>query len=313
MTKFLETFLNRLIDFLNFGRLITIVVPGVIVSFCVLMFAGQLLAPLRPAQTAAKEQAADTKIAEQHATSANAAKMEKSDKQEKTPANQTPANPVKIDKHSLFQAQVKIDFKRANSHIFIIVFFTIVLGILLYELSFGVLSWFPLPLLIKKPGAFWKFGFRCVGADTEKNYGLCRYDSVADAEAKPSNKFKFLKVKEAVDLEYFAPFLKEKFSGDENYFDFLITEYYRFIEFSVIMPLAIFTSALVGTAYWLLFCLRNSCWFLNGTLLFFLLTMVLAILFVFFISNKIWLDYQKSKSDLIKGVSDLMAKGMQLK
>ena len=130
MTKFLETLLSKLLDFLNVGRLITIVVPGVIVSFCVLMFAGQLLAPLRPAQTALKEQAA---------------------------AKTAPAIPAKIDKYSLFQAQVKIDFKRATSHIPIIVFFTIMLGILLYELGFGVLSWFPLPLLIKKPGAFWKY------------------------------------------------------------------------------------------------------------------------------------------------------------
>jgi|GEM_PF-2492309 hypothetical protein len=287
MAKFLETFLSKLLDFLNFGRLITIVVPGVILSFCVIMFTGQLLFPEKV--IAPKEKSVAVK-----ADKGNPAKSG-----DQAVAPDTAAKP---DEGILFQKQLSKDFNLVTQHLWIVVFFTIILGILVYEMAYGLLSIFPL----RVPGIK-------NNLEDLKNCALSRYDNAADAEPTAVNKFK-PNGKDKVYLEYFAPFLKEKFSGDENYYNFLIMEYYRFVEFSVVMPLCAIASTLVAISYWVLFCLRNGCCPYGCELvLIFIAMLVLPALFIVFVSNKVWLFYQKSQYDLILGVSDLMSKGLTLK
>jgi hypothetical protein len=287
MTKFLETFLNKLLDFLNVGRLITIVVPGVIISFCVIMFAGQVFFSDKG-----------------NAAQPNKAAVKSAKNSQPQPIESAPVpDAAKPDKEALFQKQLSKDFSWTAKHLALIVFFTMILGILIFETGYGLLSFFPLSLP----------GIKNNNSEVIRQCALTRYDPVSDGETAPTNKFK-PNGKDPVFLEYFAPFLKDKFSGDENYYNFIITEYYRFVEFSVVMPLSIIGAALVAVSYWLLFCLRNACCPYGGELvLIFIALLVLPVLFISFVSNRIWLAYQKSQYDLILGVSDLMSKGLTLK
>jgi hypothetical protein len=283
MVKFLDTFLNKLLDFLNFGRLITIIIPGAIVSFCLLMFASQILFPER--MSAPQEGVTTSSAVGGNASERPAAKPGVTRKNIATTA----------DKESLFQKQLSEDYGRANEHLYLIVFFTLALGFMLYELGYGIL----LDLS------------RMTDARETAEPKLSRYDDQHDADDKPTHKFNFSSGC-PVGLVYFAPFLKEKFSGEENYFSFLITEYYRFLEFSVNMPVSIILSALLGLGYYILFSLRNACCpYFTEIVLFFIMLFVLPILFLLFVSPKVLISYKKASTDLVRGVSDLMAKGLK--
>jgi len=293
MVKFLETFLNKLLDFLNVGRLITIIVPGVIVSFCLLMLASQLLFPMQTGETPAVKAEAGAGI--------------KANTPAGKDAQQRPAerkDGKKEEAGGLFQKQVSSDFLRTSNHVPLMVFFTLVIGLMLYEVGYKVLQCF------SKIGAPHKQAAGTANLIETSGDTLKRYDPQHDADPTPTNKFNFSA--HAVGLVYFAPFLKEKFSGEENYFSFIVTEYYRFVEFSVNMPIAIIVSGLIGVAYYLLFSLRHSCWPYSTELSFFFPALfAFPALFLFIVSPGIPESYKQASKDLIQGVSDLMAKGLK--
>ena len=191
------------------------------------------------------------------------------------------------DEEALFKKQVSKDYYRVKNNFPLVVLLTIVIGLIIYEIGFRVLIYSP-----------------SKGGDK-----LFRYDSQYDSEEQNTHKFNF--TQQPVGLVYFAPFLKEKFSGDENYYSFLITEYYRFLEFSIIMPISLIVAGILGLAYYLLFCIRNDYAPYYGEFaVFFIILFVVSIGFLYFISPKINDAYNKASKDLIQGVSDFMKKGL---
>ena len=189
---------------------------------------------------------------------------------------------------SSFRRQLSEDYKRVSRNFSLVVLLTIVIGLMLYEMGFRVLLLF--------------------GGKGEKQK-LQRYSPTHDSDDELTLKFEFST--EPVGLVYFAPFLKENFSGQENYFDFLVTDYYRFLEFATIMPISIIVSGILGMVYYVLFSIRNSCWYDPLALgLLFLVLFVSSILFLLKVTPSIFESYKKAVKDLIQGVSDMMSKGL---
>lgn len=115
----------------------------------------------------------------------------------------------------------------------------------------------------------------------------------------------------SVGIMYFAPFLKEKFSGEENYFNFLITEFYRFQEFSTVMPVSIIAGNFMGGIYYVLFSTRNGYWLYGRTFTWmFILILLLTGLYMYFITRDGMVSYARSRQHLVQGVPDLMKKNL---
>lgn len=308
MVKFFETLLNKFFDFFNFGRFITIIVPGLITALCFTMLISQLIFP-------AREELEPLPVSKVQSKEKKEIKSESKRKNEKDESRETvetttivkeiTTNEVgmghkltgqevvkKEDKEALFRRQILEDYTRVSgnfSNFSLVILLTIVIGLLLYELGYRVLFSFP---------------------RKENEEKLFRYNPQHDADDKVTHKFGFSE--EPVGLVYFAPFLKERFSGEENYFNFIVTEYYRFVEFSVNMPISIIVSSIIGLAYYGLFSLRNCYWpYWREFTAFFLILFVVSIVFLRFVSPKIFTAYKKASKDLVQGVSDLMSKGLK--
>lgn len=291
MAKFFEGLANKLLDFLNFGRLITIFVPGLIVALCVSMLVSQMIWPTE--KSPAPVVKVTTKDSKE--TILESKKNEASKKETETitttkdSAYKENADQKTADKKVFFSKQVSEDYHRVYNNPFAVGLLTIVLGLIIYEIGFRIFLYFP---------------------DKGKQK-LHRYDPAHDSD--PAATYKFTAKKdEPAGLVYFAPFLKEKFSGDANYFDFLITEYYRFLEFSIIMPVAIIASGILGVAYYTLFSIRNECYlYCRVFAVFFIMLFAVCVIFILWVPPKILESYRKASHDLINGVSDFMSKGLR--
>lgn len=303
MVKFFEKFIDKFFDFFNFGRFITIIVPGLITALCFTMLVSQLIFPTGKEL----EQGPVPKVQSKETTTEKKTESKKKDSSREKEETTTSVKETtttyegskgqktgeqeaikKENKEALFKRQLAKDYARVSSNFFLVVLLTIVLGLMLYEIGYRVILSFP--------------------TKGEKQE-LFRYDPQHDADDKVTQKFGFSK--DSVGLVYFAPFLKEKFSGDENYFSFLVMEYYRFLEFSVNMPISIIVSGIIGVAYYGLFSIRNSYWpYYCGFGVFFLMLFGGSIGFLFLVSPRIYTAYKKASKDLVQGVSDLMSKGI---
>jgi len=302
MAKFLEVLINKFFDFFNFGRLITIIVPGFIAAICLAMFISQLVFPL--GELPGSGSALKIKSVQSKETIKTESKTKEKENtittikettttyeygaDQKTGGQETITKEKKEDKETLFIRQISADYRRVSNNFLLLLLLTIVLGLTLYEIGYIILLRFP-----KK-------------SEDEK---LFRYDGQNDKKGEAADKF--LPSKNSVGLVYFAPFLKEKFSGEENYFNFLITEYYRFLEFSVNMPLSIIVLILFGGAYYLLFYAKNDfCPDCPGSAIFVSVLLLCSLIFLIFIVPRIARAYRKATKDLILGVTDMMNKGL---
>lgn len=276
MTEFLKKLTDKLLDFFNFGRFITIALPGLLIAMAITMFVSQLLFPHIPFP-------ADTQPA--------VASLQGEAKERPGTAEGS---------QTLFQRQLQADFGRLWRHGYLVAVLVVIFGLMNYELGYWVLGcqWFQRP-------------------PKDQLYPYC---PAHDADDRPARKFQakvsrgrlvgldhFCKEGDAVGLVYFAPFLKEKFSGEENYFTFLITEFYRFVEVSVVVPLALIQSSVLGVAYCWLFWWRRD---LQLVLPFMLgvVSIGLSVIFLRCVSTKIAKAYYRACYDLIHGVSDFMSK-----
>ena len=314
MTKFFEKLIDKFFDFFNFGRFITIIIPGLLVALCCAMLASQLLFPVsRSEKQIAPAAALSQKIESpgdkgltpaaptgQKASPAKAKKKTDSSVKGKSqpaeaastkaaegPSSAAAAQTVKTPTE-WFSAQAKQDFQKVKNNFYYVLIFAVILGLMLYEVGFRVIL--------------------RLSSKTKTNLFRYSNNDTYNAEGKiVKHDFDFSTT--TVGLAYYAPFLKEKFSGDANYFDFLVTEYYRFLEFSVLMPSAIILSALTGFAYFLLFGIRNACWpHAVGILCVLIGVCILNILFLYIIPPKVSVAYKKAAHDLVQGVTDFMSK-----
>lgn len=305
MVKFFEKVIDKFFDFFNFGRFITIIVPGLITALCFTMLVSQLIFPtgkeLEQGQVPkiqsiqSKETTTEKKTESKKKDSSREEEETKTSTKETTTTYEGSKSQQKGDqeaikkesKEAVFKRQLAKDYARVSSNFFVVLLLTIVLGLMLYEIGYRIILFFP----------------------TGQHQKLFRYDPRYDADDKVTHKFGFSK--DSVGLVYFAPFLKEKFSGEENYFSFLVMEYYRFLEFSVNMPISVIVSGIIGIAYYVLFSIRNSYWpYFFGFLVLFLMLFVCSIAFLLLVFPKIYTAYKKATKDLVQGVSDLMSKGL---
>ncbi len=275
MAKFFEALISKFFDFFNFGRFITIVIPGFVAALCFAMLMSQLIF---------QEKHQKKEIQKKEASCCCEVKMHDAGKKD---INQQASD------DDLFIKQIKNDYNRVKGNFLLMTILAIMLGLMIYEVGYCILRHYR-----KRPRE-----------GTKDDTKLFRYSSEHDAADSFANKFN--PSKEEVSLIYFAPFLKEKFSGDENYFDFLITEFYRFLEFSINISVSIFMSLFIGVFYYVLFCFRNFCWPCRTEFIFFFLILsLLTVVFFWLVFLTILKAYNKASHDLVLGVSDFMAKNL---
>lgn len=120
--------------------------------------------------------------------------------------------------------------------------------------------------------------------------------------------------KEKVGFMYFAPYLKDEFiTGKENYYAFYISEYYRFLELSVVVPSSIVISSLIATGYYLL-----ASFYLGDDSPLNIAMVIIATLII--IAIKVWFDEKvlplvyynsrKAAYDLVAGITDARNLGL---
>lgn len=308
MADFLKAISDKFLDFFNIGRAISIFIPGVLVSFAFLMLLSLVVFPPKNMVTtsALKEPAAAPtskpaamsnteagsapgKSMQHQTTSAAAGKVAAAPaviQKASTPAVPAPAKSTTPQEN--LGGQIAKDFSRVASHYWVVVFLSLVLGIILYEVGNAIIGLKPV----------------------EEDAQLFRFKEKIDQNEPPLVLDKDPSAK--VGLIYFAPYLKDEFiSGKENYYNFLITEYYRFLEFSAVMPLSVLLTTLIAVVYYKTACASLGECSHNGAVVLFVLAIGLSV-FVFYkvVFNKIFSGYRKASSELIKGITDMRNKGL---
>jgi hypothetical protein len=149
------------------------------------------------------------------------------------------------------------------------------------------------------------------GWSAKSGTGLYRFKEGLDADGRKlvvdyDNK------EAEVGFIYFAPFLKAEFTGKENYYSFLITEYYRFLEFSAVMPLAMLKASFLAGLYYLAAChVTETCCHTGVVIAAVLLVLFAVILFYSLVFSRVLKCYRKASAELIKGVADATNKGIK--
>ncbi len=309
MIDFLKSLTDKFLDFFNIGRAISILLPGALVAFILLMLLSLAVFPssgVIAATPPKKEVAAPEKVT----TIPAATGKDKKDKKDKKFKNSTthqageasvPAakKPEKVSANSQtnlkapeplrpLSAQVADDFLRVTRHYWVVLLMALVIGILLYEVGNVII-------------AFWSKG---------SGHQLYRYKEGKDVNDKilvtdDGNK------KAVVGFIYFAPLLKSDFTGKENYYNFLITEYYRFLEFSAVMPIAMLAASFLAGLYYFGAChvTKASC-HIGVIFAAIVLVLIAIVLFYWIVFRKVLEGYRKASADLIKGVTDATNKGI---
>ena len=303
MVDFLKTLVDKFLDFFNVGRAISILLPGVLVAFVLLMLLS--LAVFSPGDADIKK---DTTTAQKSilapATSSKAVQkiVTLTNHTSLKPAKATtgaaswkkaeapPKVPPPIPKSDLtlkpLGARIADDFNRVSNHYWVVMLVSLIIGILLYEIGNVIIAF-------------------CSG---KSKVHLYRYQEGTTTTLT----FDGNKKKEQVGLIYFAPFLKAEFTGKENYYNFLVSEYYRFLEFSSVMPIAMLMTFCMAGTYYLLACyVTKTCcytWIVIGVLA---IIIIIVTLFYKYIFTKVLEGYRKASEDLIKGVSDASNKGIK--
>lgn len=190
----------------------------------------------------------------------------------------------------MLSSQILFDFGNCKNNLGLLIFVGMIVGVFVYETAN-----FALCSLSGKSGKF----------------PLCEYDASNDFDSDNKKKFGFSN--RVVGLVYFAPFLKENFSGKENYYNFLISEYYRFLELSVVVSIGSFISAVISVAYYIALSNNVGC-FVAPVLFGSVIVVLLLILswFYFKVVPEIFYGYKKACSELVLGVTAVMSKGLTL-
>jgi len=359
MTEFLKTLVEKFLDFFNFGRFFTILIPGFCVALCLSMFFSLLLFPVQESSISAGKKDGATEsggagasveeqknkllakgytnvaavkrlpvfVLQSSAKTSSSAEKKKAVQQGISSVaviNKLPVVLVQtidsgrpsvtegkrpdvvltrcystsIQKEreikeiecfkSRFQKQISADFKRISSNYMCVVILSIVIGFLLYLTSNRVI---------------------CACSPKKDDYKLYPYD------IKDSNKFVYVQPNKEktndVGLIYFAPFLKEKFSGDNNYYTFLILEYYRFVELSVVMPLSLLLSIIISALYYVVLsiCIGKFIYIVGFIGMFAIEAIIVGVFLKYVIPVTID-NYKKSTKELIDAVTYVMSKGL---
>jgi len=321
MAAFLTGLLQKFFDFFNFGRFLSIFLPGLIVTLAIGMLADQIIAPVdhvkvldefikehQPSGDAKKSSKLQAKISSQNpkvkkATRPPAQENQLSEMTDVRELLSKKGHGRQALKGLIFERQLIQNYGRVMNNWLLIVIGAIVIGVLMHEVGYLYL------LCLSK----------CEGRKKENDkYRLYPYapteaDKIEFIQIVPASTHGDKKKDQEVGFVYFAPFLKEKISGDENYFTFLITEYYRFVEFCINMPLSLILTALVGIVYILLFNANtdilgeplehlSQIWIMFGAII------GVSLLFLFIVTPKVLKSYFGARADLIRGVSDYMNK-----
>lgn len=280
MVDFLKSLTDKFLDFFNIGRAISILIPGALVAFVLLMLLSLAVFPSGGVSTPTptkKEVSVAELAAHVPAVAKPEAKIANSQAGVKSP-----------EILCSLSAQIAGDFLRVTKHYWVVLLMALVIGILLYEVGNVII-------------AFWS---------KEPKHQMYRYKEGKDANDKilvadEDNK------KAEVGFIYFAPLLKSDFTGKENYYNFLVTEYYRFLEFSAVMPIAMLAASVLAGLYYFAAChvTKASCH--TGVIFAGIVLVLLAvILFYWIVFRKVIEGYRKAAADLIKGVTDATNKGI---
>lgn len=283
MAKFLENLSTKFFDFFNFGRFLTIIVPGMIVAFCLAMLLSQIVFPIvlvyQEDDAEVKHESNIQSVVQYHSHS----EIKKNTEEEIS---------FKLEK------QVTGDFERVTSNFLPLLLATIVIGMILNEISYSCIK---------------RSLNNMMRRSDMKKYTLHPYENTEEiARKKNQPEMKLIadgagKYKGEVGTSYYAPFLKDKFSGDDNYFDFLVTEYYRFVEFAMVAPISIMISVIIIGLYFVAFWVSNwTAIHMLAVILLGFFTFVFMVLILRLVFPPIAEAYIKARWNLTKGVTDIM-------
>lgn len=295
MADFLKAITDKFLDFFNIGRAVSIFIPGALVSFAILMLLSLMFFPPRItldqaiAPEATIEQKSTAKSNDGASTSTknkNAKPLPTTTRKVAEPVPATAPTERRPTSGEIMSKQITADFDRVSAHYWIVALFSLVIGIMLYEVGNNIIG------AAKSTVKMYRF---------KENPGADKPQLVPDEGNAQME----------VGLIYFAPFLKEDFTGKENYYNFLVSEYYRFLEFSAVMPLAIGVTALLAAGYYFAACrmIQVCCHYVVafGAVV---LVWVLLVVFHKLVFSKVYGNYRKASADLIKGVADVINKGL---
>jgi hypothetical protein len=309
MVEFFKSLADKFLDFFNIGRAISIIIPGVLVAFVLLMLLS--LAVFSPGTESAKDpQKSASTAGNAPAVPAGAATAEKKDgafknrtgkppvgsaaapakKPEAPPAAAQPVAKAPADPLKPLGKQIAGDFLRVTTHYWVVLMVSLVLGILLYETGNVIIA-------------------LSSANSTTKLYRYQEGPNAAGGILSPSVNGT---TGDEVGLIYFAPFLKADFTGKENFYNFLISEYYRFLEFSAVMPVALLAATWLAGVYYLVAChVTNATCHVGVVIVVMLIVLVKVIMFYRIIFNRVLEGYRKASEDLIRGVTDATNRGIK--
>lgn len=357
MSKFLETLIAKIFDFLNFGRILSMFLPGFLLAFSVSMPISLLSPPIsltgdiQPLLTSPSDNVyylfknttdnnSDIWIPYYNPIY-NRIISSNIDERESILNGNLNKYPNKYTPENVFLWRIHFDFDRIKRNLILILIVTFPLGVLNYQTAYfflkkrldnitnqtenpppppnkeGGSSMVPRRSIILYIFNFKGHIFKILTFLTKKTYSnkmdlrLFKYSSEFDSSII-SKRFN-PDSSSPVGSIYFAPFLKEKFSGDDNYYNILITEYYRFLEFSYTILSSILLSWISMIIYYLSFYFLYS---LNSPPL--ILRFSLIMIIIAFIVFLYWIRilpktverYLEARKDLIDGVTDFMKKGL---
>ena len=271
MAEFLKVMTEKFLDFFNIGRAVSIFIPGALVSFALLMLLSLVFFPARDEPSSVPASAAGASAAGQGRDSI-----------------QSNGAHEKQGPREALGRQLASDFGRVASHYWIVALLSLITGILLYETGTVII----MTRRLDEKMQLFRFKEKQEAGDPLL---------VPDRGNEDAR----------VGLIYFAPYLKEDFTGKENYYNFLIAEYYRFLEFSTVMPLSVLLTTVIAVIYYRTACGYAGACFQNGAVILLVLTVGLSVtLFYMVVFDTIFSGYRKASADLIKGITDVKNKGL---
>jgi hypothetical protein len=308
MAEFLKSLVDKFLDFFNIGRAVSIFIPGALVSFALLMLLSLVFFPVKNSTGTAGAKVAGT--AQKTTPAPRTAGKDDSGKPVQNKPSSAPAptagasaagkqegsveskavqgNQEKSDPREALGRQLASDFNRVASHYWVVALLSLITGILLYEIGNVII------VAKRMDEKMQLFRFK----ETQPLGGPLLVPDTGNEDAK-------------VGLIYFAPYLKEDFTGKENYYNFLIAEYYRFLEFSAVMPLSVLLATLIAVIYYRTACCYAGACYQNGAVILLVLIMGLSVyLFYTVVFDRVFTGYRKASADLIKGITDVKNKGL---
>ena len=339
---FLNKLIEKVLDFFNMGRVISIFIPGVVVTIAFLMLLSLLITPKPECRSdvsttkglpvsshdATTPNYVGSAIQSQVSSAACKACMEaiahpptKPSTAQKNPTVSKDAQACLAVQQQLsspackkclaslnatppqaaLEQQIIKDFKLAVKYPWIICLLSLIFGILIYEFGNAQIG------KMKCADDNQLHGYKYPPSPPDPLKVTADTAAAAAGSAALPDKL-ITDDNKPVGLIYFAPYLKDTFiTGGVNYFSFLIIEYYRFLEFSVVIPLAILITNFLALFYYLIAARMLCCLFFPETTIVIMAAVIITGLYFWFRMNVlplIYANYRKNAFDLIKGITD---------